>query len=317
MSDGVSELKDKIENALNEDRMLVLGVQVLLGFQFLGVFQKRYESLPAYARYLKVVGLGLLLLTLALLLAVPAYHRIVEGGRDTQRFHRIITRFTTPALLPFAIVLSLDIFTSTLLVTGPRGAVAVGITAFAICLFFWYGLELWRRREKSWSQSEQPERGAEKPPDEQRGTPLKERIKQALIEARVVLPGAQALLGFQFDVMLNDGFSKIPPSSQYTHLGSLFCVVLSIVFLMTPAAYHRLVEDGNDSEQFFRFAGRMILAAMAVLALGISGDFFVVVRKVAGPGVAAVSATILLLVFTGFWLGYELICRLRTPEPGS
>jgi len=53
-------------------------------------------------------------------------------------------------------------------------------------------------------------------------------------------PGAQALLGFQFAVMLVDGFDQLPASSQYLHLVSLVAVALSTVLLIAPAAYHRL-----------------------------------------------------------------------------
>lgn len=37
----------KLKIALDETRMLVLGAQILLGFQFRGVFQELYDQLPA------------------------------------------------------------------------------------------------------------------------------------------------------------------------------------------------------------------------------------------------------------------------------
>ena len=43
-------------------------------------------------------------------------------------------------------------------------------------------------------------------------TELSTRIKQVLTEARVVLPGAQALLGFQFIAVLTDSFARLPKS---------------------------------------------------------------------------------------------------------
>ena len=52
-----------------------------------------------------------------------------------------------------------------------------------------------------------------------------------LTEARVLLPGAQALLGFQLAVILNDTFSQLPQSSKLTNVASLCCISLAIILL--------------------------------------------------------------------------------------
>src|SRR2546423_1127583 len=49
----VTDLGDKVENALNETRMLILGSQVLLGFQYQGVFQPGFQKLPPLAQELR------------------------------------------------------------------------------------------------------------------------------------------------------------------------------------------------------------------------------------------------------------------------
>lgn len=133
------------------------------------------------------------------------------------------------------------------------------------------------------------------------------KVEQVLTETRMVLPGVQALLGFQLASMLVDGFDKLPESSKYVHLASLGCIALAAILLMTPAAYHRIVEDGEDTEPFFRFASRMVLAAMVPLALGIAGDFYVVVAKVAASPPFGIAAAVLALVlFYSLWFGFML-----------
>jgi DMSO reductase anchor subunit len=133
-----------------------------------------------------------------------------------------------------------------------------------------------------------------------------------LTEARTVLPGAQALLGFQFATMLMEGFEKLPESSKYVHLASLAMVALAIVLLMTPAAYHRIVEQGEDTERFHRFSGRVLLASMVPLALGVCGDLFVVIRKVSESSAFAVAcALVMILFFYGFWFGYTAYRRSK------
>ena len=48
------ELSKKVKVALDETRMLILGAQILLGFQFRGVFGDGYDQLPADSRYLSI-----------------------------------------------------------------------------------------------------------------------------------------------------------------------------------------------------------------------------------------------------------------------
>ena len=51
-------------------------------------------------------------------------------------------------------------------------------------------------------------RSGAKMPEDGQDTPLKNKIEQLLTEARVIIPGGQALLGFQFIVV----FTKSSPS---------------------------------------------------------------------------------------------------------
>jgi len=87
-------------------------------------------------------------------------------------------------------------------------------------------------------------------------------------------------------------------------------VALSIILLMTPAAYHRIVDEGEDTDRFHRFASRIMLAAMIPLAIGISGDFFVVLRKVTGSlSFATAGAAGTLILFLAFWFGFSWLKR--------
>jgi hypothetical protein len=91
----------------------------------------------------------------------------------------------------------------------------------------------------------------------------------------VVLPGAQAPLGFQLTAVLADAFSKLPAGSQYTHLASLLLIAVSIVLLMAPAAFQPSVERGEDSERLHGFSTAMVLTALVPLGLGMAGDVYV------------------------------------------
>ncbi|HKQ99402.1 MAG TPA: DUF6328 family protein [Pyrinomonadaceae bacterium] len=307
----MSELKDKIQNALDEGRMLVLGSQVLLGFQFRSAFEPGFEKLSLSSQYLKMGALALMLCALGLLLAPGAFHRLVGEGEDSNSLHRFTTKVMNYALLPFAVALGIDVYAAGERTFG-RGAAALaaGTAATLLALFFWYALELKRRgeREPEIKEEQMKEQGEEDSGSDK--SKVKDKIKHVLTECRVVLPGAQALLGFQFVTTLMESFEKLPISSRYVHLLSLGLVAVSIVLLMTPAAYHRIVERGEETEHFHRFASRMLIAAMVPLALGVCGDFYIIVRKITESAQSAViAASVFLLFFYGLWFGYTLYRR--------
>jgi hypothetical protein len=315
---AMAKLKDRIKTALDEGRMLILGSQILLGFQYRAVFEPVFERLPESSRLLKLGALCLMLMATALLMSPGAYHRIVAEGEDTHDVHRFTTRVMSLALLPFAFALGIDIYVVTRQLMGFTPAVIVGVVASLIALFFWYGLEIIRKGERAAEIREAREMEKEREEADEGGAKLKDKINQALTEARVVLPGAQALLGFQLAGMLMESFEKLPVASRYVHLASLGSMALSVILLMTPAAYHRIVEEGENTEHFHRLASRLLIAAMIPLALGICGDLFVVVRKVTGSAtVALISAAAALLFFYGLWFGYTIYRRSEDKSKGE
>ncbi len=239
------KLSEKVKIALEETRILILGAQILLGFGFRGVFSTRFDKLPECARYADGVGLGLLVCATGLLIAPGPYHRIVERGPDSGRLHRFATVIADLALLPFVLALGLGLF------VGAEGifddgavSIAAGAIGAGLSLALWYGLPQLRKRfvgerERMITRGQSNERA---------DTPLQVKIEQSLREARVVLPGAQALFGFQLAIVLTRAFEQLPKVSIVVHAASLFLVALAVMMLMAPAPYHRIVYAGEDTE---------------------------------------------------------------------
>ena len=142
------------------------------------------------------------------------------------------------------------------------------------------------------------------------GTPLSARIEHMLTEARLVLPGAQALFGFQLLVVLSEAFDKLPAASKLLHALSAGCIALAVILLMAPAAYHRIVYGGEDAEEFHRTGSVMVTAATVPLAFGLAGDAYVVIAKIAESNVvgAAVAGSVLVALL-GLWHVYPAWLR--------
>ncbi len=305
----MAELKDKIENVLNETRILVLGIQILIGFGFRTFFEPGFEKMAPYTQQIELAALALMLLGLGILLMPAPYHRIVLHGRNTAKLHRLATATVTTGLLPFAVSMALSFFLGARWVLGTFTSAVFSGVLLALILFAWYGWEILLRRRKHGRLHlhavVDPLRETEMKQEPE--TDLGTRVKQVLIECRVVLPGAQALLGFQLIIMWMTAFYKIPQLWKVLHLASLTAVGVCTVLLITPAAYHRIVEQGEDSEMLHHITARLLLWAMALLALGICGDFYIVSRMTGlGTAWSLGLAAGLLVFFYGAWFGYTL-----------
>jgi len=148
------------------------------------------------------VPTGLLNVALVLLLLPGAYHRIVEKGQDSNHFHRFVTAIAACVLLPLSLTLALNAYLAGEKVGGRSVGFALAPCVLLIALILWYGLEVVARKLKGKSLMSHPEGS------EEEETKLSHKIRHVLTEARVVLPGAQALLGFQFRHRASGGVRK-------------------------------------------------------------------------------------------------------------
>ncbi len=149
--------------------------------------------------------------------------------------------------------------------------------------------------------------------EERETLPLKDAVKHLLEECRMVLPGIQALFGFQLIVVFNPGFDeKFSRLDQYLHLVAIALVAIAVVLVMSPAAWHRQLGPREVSAGFLRISTRLLLASMFPLAFGICLDFFLIAEIITDDGlVPAVMATALLACFIAFWFVFPRLERLR------
>ncbi len=303
------KLSEKVKLALEETRILILGAQILLGFGFRGVFSARFDELPEFARYADGVALALLVCAIGLLIAPGPYHRIVEGGQDSGRLHRFATAVADLALLPFALALGLGLFVGIEAIFDNRAvAIAAGMAGAGVAFALWYGLPQLRKRFAG-ERERMITRGQR---DQRADTPLQVKIEQLLTEARVVLPGAQALFGFQLAIVLTRAFEQLPKSSIVVHAASLFLVALAVMMLMAPAPYHRIVYAGEDTEDMYRVGSALVTGATLPLGLGLAGDVYVVIVEISGSfAIGSFTGGLAFVFLIGLWYLYPIIVVRR------
>jgi hypothetical protein len=296
------KLQQALKLALDELRMQMLGVQVLFGFQFQGLFQDKFAGLPRAGRMVDAAGLALMIVALGFMIGVACQHRMVEGGETTPRIYATATWYAQLALLPLAGGLGCDVFVATSGQFGPLLAAIFSSSTFVLALLGWYALGMGLRRR--WSAN------AQRVPMQHEKTSLHTKIDQLLTEARVILPGAQALVGFQLVVMMTKTFDRLPPGVKVVHLAALLSLTLAIVLLICPAAIHRIAFGGADDPRMHSAGSLLITIALLPLALAISCDLWVALTILFGEGLAALAgagaAFALLMVL---WLLLPLFLR--------
>ncbi|HLZ83705.1 MAG TPA: DUF6328 family protein [Caulobacteraceae bacterium] len=297
-------VRDRVTQGLGEIRTVVLGVQILLGFQYEAVFQSGFQRLGPVTRLLEAVGLGLLAVSVIALITAIAFNRLAERGAMTPRQEDLDEAVVALALAPFAVALGLDVFVALNRELGPVPAAAAGTLLAAVALAFWYGGAVLRPKARAASDRKEDT------------VSLKDRIGTLLTESRIVLPGAQALLGFQLAAYLTDGYGHAPADARLAHTAGLVLLIVAMILLMAPAAFHRLAERGEDTPRVERVCAVLVLAAMAPLGLAISTDLFVVCRLIGaalGPALAAAGCAALAAAVA--WYVFPLSARARSRAP--
>lgn len=141
---------------------------------------------------------------------------------------------------------------------------------------------------------------------------LKDGMRNVIEEARMVLPGIQALFGFQTMAVFNQRFAEMPLGVEQAYLVALGLLIVSIGLLMTPAAYHRLAERGMVSRRMIKLSSILITAGMVPLMFAFAIDVYVVCVAAIDSHVVGVVAAVATAVFLGcLWFAFPLIRKRR------
>ena len=306
------DIRNQVRQGLSETRTTVLGGQILMGFQYEAMFQSGFPKLSPLRQEFQLWGFILILAAIVLMIAPASFHQLSERGERTEG-QRLALRALIPlSLAPFTLGVGLNVL------IGPSvamGWVPAGVAAAIVVLaafFLWYGMELIAMRTRADPPAQESSRRA------RAESSLKDQVADLMTETRIVLPGAQALLGFQFIGYLTDGYARLSTAGRVGHGVALAALVISMVLLMTPAPFHRLAENGRETERLRRLTVRMIVGALAALAAAFAADLFVAIDIVTGrTGLALGGALAAAAVIVAIWFVWPLSRRGRIGVAGA
>lgn len=139
------------------------------------------------------------------------------------------------------------------------------------------------------------------------------QLTEVLTELRVVLPGAQVLLGFLLTVPFATRFGKVTKPERALFFACLLLSAGGTVLLMAPSVYHRVRWGQGGKTDVVLVAHRLFLSGSALLGAAIIAAIMLVADVLFGVLAAVASACALTVMLVGSW--YLLpIERTRSPR---
>src|SRR5829696_2229319 len=140
---------------------------------------------------------------------------------------------------------------------------------------------------------------------ESKQLPLDKAATLVLDESRMILPGIQALFGFQLIVVFNDAFTeKLSVFEQRLHLLAIALVVITTMIIMTQAVFHRQTGLKHVANEFIHIATRLLLISMFPLATSVCLEFYLISRVILNDvGLSLLFSLGLFALFLFLWIG--------------
>src|SRR3977135_741919 len=126
---------------------------------------------------------------------------------------------------------------------------------------------------------------------------LEEEATHTTDEARMLLPGVQAVLGFQLVAVTNQRFVLFTPVEQALYLAAFLLLALAMGLIMAPAAYHRQAERGCLTRRFVNFASLLLTLSLVPLTVGSVIDTYLLAWLIIGGEMPSLCIAAGLLMF--------------------
>jgi hypothetical protein len=132
---------------------------------------------------------------------------------------------------------------------------------------------------------------------------------ELLNELRVVLPGAQVLLGFLLTAPFATRFEQTSHFDRGLWFACMLFTTVGALTLMAPSIYHRMRWQDGVKEKAVEVGHQLFLAGTASLGVGMLCAVFLLGDVLFGPPAAILATAVVALVIVSTW--YVLPIRQR------
>ena len=138
-----------------------------------------------------------------------------------------------------------------------------------------------------------------------------------LQELRVATLGVQVLFGFLLGLPFTVRFSHLHAWQRWLYVAVVMLSSTSVVLLVAPVAYHRLLFRRHQLGYLLRVANVLAVAGMITVALAVTGAVLLVASYVEPGTPAVVLAVIAGALFAGVWFALPVGRRNELPDKSS
>ncbi len=150
---------------------------------------------------------------------------------------------------------------------------------------------------------------------------LKERLErehgELLEELRSLIPGAEVLFGFLLAIRFTGQFGDLGDTQRYVYYVTLLSTATALVFLLAPAAYHRIRFRAGDKESMVSKGNREAIAGSASISVAFTGVLYLVTDLTFGTGQAIGVAVAFLALIAWRWWAIALYRSFRDTREGA
>src|ERR1700735_4963651 len=130
---------------------------------------------------------------------------------------------------------------------------------------------------------------------------LDRNLEEMTGELRVVVTGVQVLFAFLLIVPFNTGFEHVGSFERSVYFVTLVLTALAAVCTIAPSAEHRFLFRHDDKRHIVFASNRVVIAALAFLALAMCVCLLLVTTKLFGVTAGVLTAVLGALPFAVLW----------------
>ena len=135
------------------------------------------------------------------------------------------------------------------------------------------------------------------------------QMLELLNETRVAMPGVQILFAFLLVVPFSARFDAVTAFQRNVFFATLLLVTLSTACLIAPTAAHRLLFHRGQREWIVEGGNRLLIAALAFLALALVGAVVLVTDFLYDGAVVVLVPAAIAVVLFGLWFAGPIARR--------
>jgi hypothetical protein len=129
---------------------------------------------------------------------------------------------------------------------------------------------------------------------------------ELLNELRVASTGIQVLFAFLLIVPFNNRFGRLSSFDRYDYFVTLLCIATAAALLIAPSIQHRLLFRRGEKRYIVEIGTKLLIVAMAFLAVGMTGILVLISDVMFGGVAAAIVGALAGAVVGGLWFGMPL-----------